>query len=149
MAIRIFADANILIAGADSKTGASNAVIKLAEIGLCRLVVSHQVLEEAERNLRNKLPRALTNFEAQIRQLALEVVPDPSPQEAAKWEHIIEAKDAPILAAAVIAQVDPYYIKYEALYTICCRAEWVLIKTPSEFIQSIRTIINTHFGRLD
>lgn len=106
MAIRIFADASILIAGADSKTGASNAVIKLAEIGLCRLVVSHQVLEEAERNLRNKLPRALTNFEAQIRQLALEVVPDPSPQEAAKWEHIIEAKDAPILAAAVIAQVD-------------------------------------------
>jgi predicted nucleic acid-binding protein len=53
---RLFVDANILIAGADSRSGASNAVLQLAEVGLFHLAVCRQVLDEAERNLRKKLP---------------------------------------------------------------------------------------------
>jgi hypothetical protein len=41
---KVFADANVLIAGADSRTGASNAVLLMAEIGLYRLLVSRLVL---------------------------------------------------------------------------------------------------------
>ena len=62
---RIFADANVLIAGADSRSGASNALLRLAEVGIFRLVVSRQVLDEAERNVREKLPRP-----AQLRHVA-------------------------------------------------------------------------------
>ena len=74
---RIFADANVLIAGADSRSGASNALLRLAEVGLFRLVVSRQVLDEAERNIRKKLPRALPNFAALQAQLPMKIVPRP------------------------------------------------------------------------
>jgi predicted nucleic acid-binding protein len=148
MAIRVFADANILIAGADSRTGASNAVLKMAEVGLYRLVVSHQVLDEAERNLRKKLPRALTNFATQMGQLILEIVPNPPKEESAKWEKIIEAKDAPILAAAVIAQVDCLVTLNTKDFTpYVAEQSGLLIQTPSEFVREIRSIVNAQFGR--
>jgi predicted nucleic acid-binding protein len=66
MKTRIFADTNILIAGADSRSGASRAVLLMGEIGLYTLVVSRQVLDEAERNIRAKFPRALPNFAEQM-----------------------------------------------------------------------------------
>ena len=97
MKVRIFADANVLVAGADSRSGASRAVLLMAEIGLFTLVVSRQVLDEAERNIRQKLPRALPNFADQMAHLNLEILADPPLEDAAKWEAIIEAKDAPIL----------------------------------------------------
>ena len=43
---KVFADFSILIAGAASRTGASRAVLTMAEIGLFKLVVSEQVLAE-------------------------------------------------------------------------------------------------------
>ena len=94
--MRIFADANILIAGADSRSGESRAVLLMAEIGLLTLVVSRQVLDEAERNIRAKLPRALPNFAEQMAHINLEILADPTLEESARWESIIEAKDAPI-----------------------------------------------------
>ena len=51
---RIFADSSILIAGAASKTGASRAVLTMAEIGLFKILISEQVLEECQRNLYKK-----------------------------------------------------------------------------------------------
>lgn len=77
--LRIFADAKVFIAGADSRSGASGAVLLLAEVGLFRLVVSRQVLDEAERNLRKKLPRALPTFAEILATLQIEIVPDPEP----------------------------------------------------------------------
>ncbi len=35
---KIFVDANVLVAGADSRSGASHAVLALAEVGLFKLV---------------------------------------------------------------------------------------------------------------
>lgn len=58
---RIFADTSILMAGCGSKTGASRAVLTMAEIGLFKLVVSEQVLEEFQRNLK-KSYRLLYQF---------------------------------------------------------------------------------------
>ncbi|MFM8923424.1 MAG: hypothetical protein ACKOFS_05570 [Microcystis panniformis] len=53
---RIFAASSILIAGAASKTGASRAVLTMAEIGLFKILISEQVLEECQRNLYKKFP---------------------------------------------------------------------------------------------
>jgi len=55
----VFVDANILIAAAGSRTGASRGVLNLAEMGLIQLIISRQVLDESERNLRDKLPKGL------------------------------------------------------------------------------------------
>ena len=64
------------------------------------------MLDEAERNIRKKLPRALSNFAEQMAQLNLEILEDLTLVESANWAAIIEAKDAPILAASFKANVD-------------------------------------------
>lgn len=141
---RIFVDANVLIAGADSRTGASNAVLKMAEIGLYRLVVSRQVLDETERNLRQKLPRALANFAEQVATINLEIAPDPPAAETARWVGIIEAKDAPILATAVLSGVDRFLTLNTKDFTPAVAAQsGLLIQTPGEFIMNIRAIMDT------
>jgi predicted nucleic acid-binding protein len=103
---RIFADSSVLIAGCGSRTGASRAVLTMAEIGLFKLVVSDQVLEECDRNIRKKIPAALPNFTELLATINPEIQPDPSLEESSRWAAIIEAKDTPILAAAVLANVD-------------------------------------------
>ena len=139
---RIFADANVLIAGADSRTGASCAVLLMAEIGLYKLVVSRLVLDEAERNLRKKLPRALLNFARQMAQIQLEIVPLPTAEAVQKWEMIIEAKDAPILATAVSAQVDRFLTLNSKDFTPEVAAQSGLqIMSPGEFVQEIRGLV--------
>lgn len=140
---RIFVDANVLIAGADSRTGASNAVLRMAEIGLYRLVVSRQVLDETERNLRQKLPRALANFAEQVATINLEIAPDPPAAETARWVGIIEAKDAPILATAVLARVDRFLTLNTKDFTPAVAAQsGLLIQTPGDLIANIRAIVD-------
>jgi predicted nucleic acid-binding protein len=139
---RVFVDANVLIAGADSTSGASNAVLKLAEVGLFQLVVSRQVLDEAERNLRKKLPRALPNFAAQMACLHLEIVPDPTPDETRPWEMIIEAKDAPILCAAVKASVNRFLTLNTRHFTPEVAAHsGLLIQTPAQLVAELRDLV--------
>ncbi len=105
---RVFVDANVLIAGPHSRSGASRAVLMLAEVRLIKLVVSRQILDEVERNIRAKLPGAMKVLVEILALLELEIVDDP---ERAEWEaflEVIEEKDAPILAAAVAAKIDRF-----------------------------------------
>lgn len=139
---KVFADANVLIAGTASRTGASSAVLLMAEIGLFRLVVSRLVLEEAERNLRKKLPRALPNFARQLAQLQLEIVPPPTNEDVQRWVKFIEAKDAPILATAVSAQVDRLVTLNSKDFTPEVAAQSGLrILSPAELVQEIRQLV--------
>jgi len=140
---KVFVDANVLIAGADSRSGASYAVLVLAEIGLFRLVTCRQVLDEAERNLRKKLPRALPNFAAQMSLLHLEIMPVPTDDEVQRWLDIIEAKDAPILAAAVQARSDRFLTLNTRDFTPdVASATGLIIQTPGEFVQELRSLIS-------
>lgn len=139
---RVFVDANVLIAGANSQSGASNAVLQIAEVGLFQLVVCTQVLDEAERNLRKKLPRALPNFAAQMARLRLEILPDPSPEQVERWEGIIEAADAPILCVAVASGVDRFITLNTKDFTPDVAAKSGLtIQTPAEFIEDVRRLV--------
>ena len=140
---RIFVDANVLIAGADSRSGASNAVLQLAEVGLFRLVVSRQVLDEAERNVRKKLPRALPNLVALLAQLPFEIVPDPADADCLRWVDVIELKDTPILAAAVLAKVDRMVTLNTKDFTPeVAQASGLSIQTPSALIQDLRRLVD-------
>ena len=140
---RIFVDANVLIAGADSRSGASNAVLQLAEVGLFRLVVSRQVLDEAERNVRKKLPRALPNLVALLAQLPFEIVSDPADADCLRWVDVIELKDTPILAAAVLAKVDRMVTLNTKDFTPeVAQASGLSIQTPSALIQDLRRLVD-------
>jgi predicted nucleic acid-binding protein len=139
---RLFADVNVLIAGADSRSGASRALLLMAEVGLFQLVVSRQVLAEAERNIRRKLPRSLGNFAEQMSYLNLEIVPDPPAEAIARWLEAIEAKDAPILAAAVLASVDRFITLNTRDFTAeVSRHSGLLIQTPAALIEELRLLV--------
>ncbi len=141
---RVFADANVLIAGAGSRSGASRAVLMLAEVGLFKLVVCRQVLDEAERNIRHKLPNALKVFAELMAVLALEIIEDPEPSAWQDWQDVIEMKDAPILAAAVSAQVDRLLTLNTKDFTAEVAAQsGLVIQTPAQFIVELRDLVTT------
>lgn len=102
----VFLDTSVLLAGLASPRGASNVILALAEAGLLTLVVSEQVLVEAERNLREKLPKAIPEYERLLSTCPLERIADPSTADVAKAKGIIHPKDLSILVAAKNAQVD-------------------------------------------
>jgi predicted nucleic acid-binding protein len=139
---RIFADTSILIAGCGSKTGASRAVLTMAEIGLFKLVISEQVMEECQRNFQKKLPTAIPIFTQIMAAIDPEIQPNPQPEESERWKTIIEAKDTPILAAAVLAKVDRLLSLNTKDFTVEVAAKsGLLIQTPAEFIGEIREIV--------
>ena len=92
-------DADVLIAGLLSRTGASHAILILGELGLLRLVLPEAAVEEVRRNLTAKLPepprfsrsssvRFQSRFSARQR-------------ATATARELADAKDVPILAAAI------------------------------------------------
>lgn len=144
---RVFVDSNVLIAGAGSQQEASRAVLMMAEIGLFKLLVSRWVLEECERNLRKKLPQALPIFAELLVSIEPEILPDPTPQEIARWEPIIEAKDAPILTAAVKAKVDRLLTLNTKDFTPeVAQKSGLTIQTPGDFVQELRRIVGQELG---
>ncbi|WP_442933225.1 PIN domain-containing protein [Microcoleus sp. herbarium12] len=139
---RIFADSSVLIAGCGSRTGASRAVLTMAEIGLFKLVVSDQVLEECDRNIRKKIPAAMPIFTELLAAINPEIQPEPSLEESSRWAAVIEAKDTPILAAAVLENVDRLLSLNTKDFTAEVAAQsGLIIQTPAEFVTGIRDIV--------
>ena len=98
----IFIDADVLFAGAASPNehSASLVILRMAEITLIEAVVSEQVIAEVERNLEEKMPAAMPAFQMLVSR-CLHVVPDPTMAEIKALSKSADAKDVPILAAAV------------------------------------------------
>ncbi|MBX3000188.1 MAG: PIN domain-containing protein [Caldilineaceae bacterium] len=139
----VFADANVLIAAAASRTGASHALLLLAESGLIQLVVSRQVLDEVERNLRRKLPDGLPLLLIWLAEIGPVVLADPAVDQYQRWFSVTEPKDAPIIEAAVQAGVDYLLTLNTKDFTPeVALASGLMIQTPSEFIQTIRQILS-------
>ena len=144
--LSVFADSSVLIAGAGSKSGASRAVLVMAEVGLFKLIISQQVLEECERNLRKKLPRALPILAELLASIDPDIVPDLSTEETTPWKAFINPKGAPILAAAHHAGTDRLLTLDRQDFTADVAAESdLVILTPGEFVQEIRAIISQGF----
>ncbi len=139
----VFVDANVLIAGSASRSGASRAIFALAEMGMIQLVVTRQILDETERNVRLKLPEILPVLAELLTYLNLQVLDDPEPDEYARWLPVIERKDAPILQAAVAVSADYFLTLNTRDFTPeVAAASKLSIQTPAEFIQNIRHILS-------
>ncbi len=139
----VFIDANILIAGSGSRKGASRAVLGLAEYSMIQLIVTRQVLEETERNVRLKLPKMLPVLFELLLHINLQILPDPESEQFERWLPIIEAKDAPILEAAVQVAPDFFLTLNSKDFTpSVALATGLVIQSPGEFIQHIRHILS-------
>lgn len=95
-------DADVLFAGAASpSTHSANLVLlRMAEITLIDALIPQQAIDEAERNLQAKLPRALPAFQMLV-QRCLQIAPTPQPAALTRHEGKADAKDLPILVAAI------------------------------------------------
>ena len=99
-------DASVWIAATGSSTGASALVLALCQHGYAKVVSSRLVLLESERNIREKLgEHALLRFYQEIADLDLDLVETPTSQEIATQSHIIDPKDAHVLAAGLKGKV--------------------------------------------
>ena len=103
----IFFDSSALIAGIASATGASRALLLLAEDEKIIISVSEQVITEVERNIAHKVPKALPFSREMILRANIRILRDP-PIEVIllHLDWISHQSDVPILVAASIARVD-------------------------------------------
>jgi len=99
---RIFIDADVLFAGAASPNvhSASNLILRMAELTLIEAITSTQVITEAERNLLDKVPKALPAFQLLVSR-SLKIVEDPDPAELDAYAGLTNPEDLPILVAAI------------------------------------------------
>jgi len=103
---RVFLDSNVIFSGLYSSEGAPAVILRRFIEGGLRVVMSQQVLEEVVRTMNEKLPEALPSLRQLLVSVPPEITEDPAPEDVARWDGVIHADDAGVLAAAVAAQPD-------------------------------------------
>ena len=104
---QLFIDACVLVAAAHSPTGGSAYALELCRRGWASALVTQLVLQEAERNIRVKLGQAdLLRFYRLLSDIDFIMESPVTQQEIALYTHLIAAKDAHVLAAAVRSKAD-------------------------------------------
>jgi predicted nucleic acid-binding protein len=99
---RIVIDADVLFAGAASPNehSASNLILRMSELTLIEIIASTQVMTEVERNLREKMPKALPAFQM-LASRCLKIVEDPELTELKNHQGLANPEDLPILVTAL------------------------------------------------
>lgn len=135
----VFVDADTIIAASASVRafGASYSVLLLGAIGIIECVTSTKAIEEAERNIRLKLPDKLAQFEA-IRRLLL-IVQDPDEAETTMFVGQAHPKDLSILVAAV--QYGCHYLVTFNVKDFHPTASPIVVQRPGEFLEAVRATV--------
>lgn len=105
---RIFFDTSVYIAGLYSPSGAARELLRLAEVQAIRMVVSEEVIIEADRVVAEKFPELIQESRKVWKELQPEVVPNPMPDKALPFRQKLPEGDAMILCAAHIARVSAF-----------------------------------------
>lgn len=104
--LRVMVDATVLIAGSGWPRWPREVLLA----GLrqeFQLVLSPYVIEQARRNLRERFPQHLERFEEFLSKTSFELVPDPSPEEVARYKGLVrDESDLPLVLSAINAKVD-------------------------------------------
>lgn len=140
---KVFLDTSALIAGIASSRGAARAVLQLAEIGLIEVIVSRQVIVEADRNIEEKLPEMLNEYREFIELLAPVLIDDPRQKDVERFLKVINYDDAPILASAVSSGAD-FLITWDRKHFIgkdIHTHSTLKIVTPGEFLKYFREYV--------
>lgn len=101
---RVFVDASVLFAAADSPSGGSREIIRRGLQRELVLVISDFAIEEARRNLTAKRPDAVPALESVLEAVPFTIV-DATTRQVRAAAAYTELKDAPIVAAAKRARV--------------------------------------------
>jgi len=137
---RVFLDTNVLIAGVLTQRGIPATILDLGETEEIQLVVSRQVLVEADRVFARKFPELLERYRLFIKNLRPLLVEDPPARAVREARKVIHPDDAPILAAAKLAKVQ-YLVTGNTRHFTASRVREFLpipIVTPAEFLAAFR-----------
>lgn len=134
---RVFLDTSVLMAATISARGAARDLLNHGLRGAYELIISADVIEECERNLREKAPDALPLFAAFLTLLTHRA--EPTAAQVAQAATMIDAKDAPIVAAAQAAGAT-YLASYDRRHLLAKRAEieaayGMVTTTPDEILR--------------
>jgi len=103
---RVFLDTSALLAGLLSSKGAARGILAVGEMGLVELLVSTDVLAEADRNIAGKFPNLLDEYRAFLHHVSPTLVADATLKEVKATIPWVGRDDAPILAAALKSRAD-------------------------------------------
>ncbi len=140
---KVFLDTSAIIAGIASSKGAARELLRLAEIGIIEIVVSRQVIVEADRNISSKLPECIGDFRAYLENLAPALADDPPASSVRQYTSLIHPDDAPILAAAVATKAD-YLITWDRKHFMTKGPRALVrpkVMTPGEFLFEFRILM--------
>jgi len=138
---KVFIDSDVLFAGSAAPTqhGASLVILRMAEITLLKAYASHQVINEVERNLSAKIPKAIPAFHL-ILSRSLQIVPDPSATDLVKYAGMANSADLPILVAAHQAGC-LYLVSFNIRHYRPGHPD-VSVLSPGEFLLRIRDLLS-------
>lgn len=133
--ISVFLDSSVILAGIYSKTGASHAVLILAELGLLKAVISEQIVIEVIRNVEKKLPDFVAHTYTLFKVIPFQLI-DPAEDQLTYALGLMNEKDATILAAAFTAKAE-WLLSLDKHFTDLSQdALPFVVATPGEFLQN-------------
>jgi hypothetical protein len=137
----VFLDADVIFAGAaaPSEHGASHVVLRMGEITLIECLTSQQAVTEVERNLADKLPAKLPEFQLLVNR-CLRVVPDPEPDDWLPYAGQADPKDLPILVAALRERC-PYLLTFNVRHYFP-PAGTITVQQPGGFLFMVRSLLS-------
>lgn len=139
--VPVFFDSDVMIAGSASASGASFALLQLAELGLIIGHISVQVLEECRRNLAKKLPSAIPPFEKIVQRCVTVRRKLPGEDSLCLASNQADKKDVPILASALEAEAC-FLITFNVKDYWPANATRLEVLTPGELLSRIRLALS-------
>ncbi len=134
---KVFLDSSVLMAAALSHTGRAYDLVLAGLGGAYQLHISTLVLRETEANIRQKAPHAHARFVRFTDSLPEPI--RPPVERVREAMQLVDVKDAPIVAAAVVAGVD-YLASDDRRHLLAKRMEieqtyGIVVATPDEIMQ--------------
>ena len=138
---KIFLDADVIFAGsaAPSTQGASYVILQMGEITLIDCYTSQQVIIEVQRNLTQKLPQAVAEFEFLVKR-SVKIVSDPTLSEINAFNGQADPKDLPILVAVLQTNCS-HLLTFNTRHFY--PAGQITIQRPGDFLGNIRSQLST------
>ena len=139
---KVFVDSNVLLSGLFSDRGAPRIILDLLALDLPVLAgaTGRYNLMEVERNLKIKMPEALSLYHDYLPRLGLEVVALPARDTVRSMAGDIAEKDIPVLASAIACGADYLITGDKKDFAGPKRSQQrynLTIVSPSEFIETV------------
>ena len=134
--IKVFFDADVLIAGSASATGASFLLLQLCELGLLKGLTNNQVVVEFQRNIQKKLPQAELTFNEIIKN-SIEIFQESSNCNYESYKNMADKKDLPILVSAILCETD-YLITFNIKHYSPDSSISLVVTNPGTLLEKIR-----------